>query len=386
MLKILPIMNDMIVIIFDLLFYIIMFPTREDTRIPKIFNYIGCVLIVSAYFSATCIFKYPAAVSSALCMAIPSFFLFLYYARYRDSRFVLTFCFIDTVSLMVAFFSRVIGIFIKNGEILALAFAFILFIILLRLAVKYANRYQILLEEVSAGWGLMAFASACVYFGLIFIAGYPRPMIERLEYVPVWIVFSVVVLSCYMVFLHSILKTKQISIQNKRLVNENKLYRMAFRDGLTGLYNRTSYMEKVTELEQNRSGFDRICFMIADINEFKRVNDTLGHQEGDQVLLAAADALKEVFRQYDDYIFRMGGDEFLVILPDVTEFDLKMLIEKFHTVFSKKQESMKDNVTMAIGYGFLTAEDERSIESAYAMADKQMYINKQAHKESRMHF
>lgn len=375
--NLLPILSDMIVIVFDLLFYSIMSPMRKNTKIPGCFVFIGCAAIVAAYFSATYILNFPAAISSAGCMSIPSFLLFLYFAKYRDSRFILTFCFVDTISLIVAFIGRLIGIVFPYGEYCAIIIMLVLFLTLLRLGWKYAAKYQKLLDQTDTGWGLMALSAGSIYFAMIFFAGYPSPLIERQEYIPTWFVFALVVVLYYIVFIHSILKTKKIQEQNVLLKREKEIYQMAYRDGLTGLRNRASYMEKLNNLERNRESFSNVGFLVFDVNNFKSVNDTLGHYIGDQVLIAAAAALNSTFCGYDEAIFRMGGDEFLVILPDIAEEKIRELIGQFHVNFEKEQEKMKTTVTAAVGYEIISSGDERLLDAAYIMADKKMYVDKQ---------
>lgn len=376
MLKLLPIINDMIVIIFDLLFYSLMFPIRENKRCARVGIYVGCAVIVMAYFTSTYILCLPAAVSSAACMSVPSFLLFLYFAKYRDSRFVLTFCFIDTVSLIVAFIGRFIGIMLKHGEIYAIIIMLVLFVTLLRLAMAYFAKYRKLLEEADTGWGLMALATALIYFAMVFFAGYPKPMIERLEYVPIWFVFAIVVLSCYTVFIHSILKTQKISEQKKRLEKEKEIYHKAYNDGLTGLYNRASYTEKVNELERRRKEYKNLSMIVIDINEFKTVNDTRGHYVGDKVLVAVADSLRKAFADFEEYIFRMGGDEFLVILQDESQEQIQRNIETFRQFLVEESQRLGFEVTVAVGYKMLAPEEKGRLESAYILADKSMYMDK----------
>lgn len=374
--NLLTIVNDMIVIVFDLLFYILMFPTKTNKKSQKICIYGGCAAIITAYFMVTYIFGFPAAVSSAICMSIPSFFLFLYFAAYRDSRFVLTFCFIDSISLIVAFIGRAVGITLSHGELFAVLSMLLLFAVLLRMAIMYSHKYQKLLEEVDAGWGLMALASALIYFAMIFIAGYPKPMVERIEYMPVWLIFALVVIACYAVFIHSILKTKKISEQNKKLEREKEIYQMAYNDRLTGLYNRASYMDKVNELERRRKEFSHIGIAVIDINEFKKVNDTKGHYAGDQILKAAAHSLRTTFGDYKEYIFRMGGDEFLVILPGVSQEKMLVCISEFKQKLKEESAQLGAETTAAAGYVILSSQDSTSLESAYIIADKNMYLDK----------
>lgn len=358
-----------------------MSPIRKDTKLPHFSLFIGCGFIIIAYFCATYIYQYPAAVSSAICMSIPSFLLFLYFAKYRDSRFVLTFCFIDTISLMVAFIGRFIGLYFPLGEFFALLIMLTLFLILLWISMKCASKYQKLLELTDSGWGLMSLSTISIYFALIFFAGYPAPLIQRKEYIPTWFTFAIVVILFYTVFIHSILKTKKITEQNLLLKREKEIYQMAYHDSLTGLGNRAFYTEKLNDLERNRLKYQTISFLAIDINNFKKVNDTFGHHCGDLVLIAAASALNSTFTNDNTSIFRMGGDEFLVILLDTSEIKIKQHISALHINFEKAQKNLQICVSMAVGYKTISSNDKQLLETVYIDADKKMYIEKNKQKK-----
>jgi diguanylate cyclase (GGDEF)-like protein len=87
------------------------------------------------------------------------------------------------------------------------------------------------------------------------------------------------------------------------------------RDGLTGLYNHTSCLEIMDVQAKSCARYGTVVsFIIADIDDFKKVNDTLGHQEGDRVLAQLAAMLRQEARE-SDVCCRFGGEEFAVIMP-----------------------------------------------------------------------
>jgi diguanylate cyclase (GGDEF)-like protein len=92
---------------------------------------------------------------------------------------------------------------------------------------------------------------------------------------------------------------------------------LATRDELTGLYNRRHMMDVLNQHQKrlNRSGHHRFCLAIIDIDFFKRINDTYGHNVGDEVLRNFAQAAATVMRE-TDVVARWGGEEFLVLLND----------------------------------------------------------------------
>src|SRR5438105_13600910 len=108
-----------------------------------------------------------------------------------------------------------------------------------------------------------------------------------------------------------------IALVNARLYqNERSL---AARDPLTGLLNHRSFHEAVAlELKRSSSGQFLSSVVLIDLDNFKQVNDDDGHAVGDRVLRAAANALSEACRR-DDLAFRVGGDEFALLLPRIDE-------------------------------------------------------------------
>ena len=108
-----------------------------------------------------------------------------------------------------------------------------------------------------------------------------------------------------------------IAVENAEIQRENReLKTKAFVDGLTGLKNRRAYeTEAVVELERCQQQRKLFVLMVVDIDHFKSVNDTYGHAAGDQVLAQVGQILRDDIRRKDS-VFRIGGEEFVVILPD----------------------------------------------------------------------
>lgn len=136
------------------------------------------------------------------------------------------------------------------------------------------------------------------------------------------------------------------------MANEELLRYKAEHDSLTGIANRESF-DRMRELLKSAS--KPVALLLIDVDEFKKINDSYGHSTGDQVLQNVANLLKEQFRS-DDCPARIGGDEFAVIMTDITS-DLKaVIIHKLHMIIETLQnpEEGIPKVTLSIGVAFST--------------------------------
>lgn len=143
-------------------------------------------------------------------------------------------------------------------------------------------------------------------------------------------------------------------------------YRMAFRDELTGLYNRAAYNRKLRELESAKAA--EVWLVLLDIDDFKRINDSKGHLFGDQVLASAAHTLTAVFSVPGCTLCRIGGDEFAVIAELCAE-ELQRLLEKLALAEGETRFSR----------GYARVENGAFLQ-AFACADEMLYAEKAAKK------
>lgn len=252
----------------------------------------------------------------------------------------------------------------------------------IKLGNRHFERYHELLELVDVGWNGMAFSMGLIYFSLVFFAAYPKPMIERLEYGPAYLVYSGVILSCYNIFLKSIIKTRRITEQNRILEHEKEIYKIAYTDSLTGLGNRAAYVDLLNRYErEQREG--RICCIMIDLNNLKTVNDSRGHHMGDIFLKMAADALRQAFTGRCVSIFRIGGDEFSILAEEISEKELKKCLGEAGRLLQKKEEETGLHFNFAAGWEFLDRNIScLTIENAFMKADQMMYRRKRLQKEA----
>ena len=154
-----------------------------------------------------------------------------------------------------------------------------------------------------------------------------------------------------------------------------KLKELSSRDMLTGVMNRNEMNNNVDKLSALPEGQGQsVGVIFTDLNDLKKVNDTRGHDAGDILLRNAASALSEMFDT--STIFRAGGDEFVVILTDVSKEELEKMVPEL-----RRTASRYPDVNFAIGCSI--EEDSCHVRKALALADKRMYEDKKAYKANR---
>jgi diguanylate cyclase (GGDEF)-like protein/PAS domain S-box-containing protein len=171
-------------------------------------------------------------------------------------------------------------------------------------------------------------------------------------------------------------KMAQEEIAERKLVEE-KLRYMSMHDSLTGLYNRTYYEEELQRIAKAR--YASVGVIICDVDGLKAVNDTLGHAFGDALIITAAIALRQACRK-GDTVSRIGGDEFVVLLP---EAEIKEIQEVCQRIGEKMRRcGTKTNgkfVRLSVGWAFHNGPG-LDMKALLKEADKKMYDDKMLHK------
>ena len=167
----------------------------------------------------------------------------------------------------------------------------------------------------------------------------------------------------------------QMYEQEQKLKQRNEtLKKQSTTDQLTKLYNR-QYFDETIEKEIHRSNRyeTALSMIIADIDFFKKVNDTYGHIAGDNILADFSAIIKENIR-LTDMAFRYGGEEFVILLPSTTAQDAKQLAKKLRLVV--KNHTFKDPKSITCSYGISQYEKEETKESFFKKADDALYFVK----------
>lgn len=168
---------------------------------------------------------------------------------------------------------------------------------------------------------------------------------------------------------------KQSSMVLDKLKAYSKMERMALTDSLTGLYNRHyAYMRIKQEVKRaNRENYP-VSILFVDIDKFKSINDTFGHDVGDLALKHISALLKEVTREYDIAI-RWGGEEFVLFLPNTTEEGAYALAERLR-VRIETSNFQYCKITTSLGISTYPV-DNLNIEKVISFADSALYHSKQ---------
>lgn len=166
-----------------------------------------------------------------------------------------------------------------------------------------------------------------------------------------------------------------LALQNELIHAREELRAQAMRDGLTGLWNRTAFLDLFKrELERAHRANGRTGLLLLDLDNFKQVNDTYGHLAGDMVLKEAARRLRQNVRSYD-FVGRYGGEEFFIALPGSGREQLRHRAEAIRTaICSEPFRTPQGDVPISLSIGVAAAESgEQSASDMLAVADVGLY-------------
>ncbi len=171
-----------------------------------------------------------------------------------------------------------------------------------------------------------------------------------------------------------------IELQETLLEAQEALRIQATQDFLTGINNRAAIMHMLNQ-EMNRTSRTKnsLGVLMTDIDKFKSVNDTYGHPAGDAVIKEVAHRIKDTLREYDA-VGRFGGEEFLIVFPEISHQDLMSMGNRVREIIAKSPMAIPDgelDITMSFGGAILTGESKLSDEELIARADEALYEAKE---------
>jgi diguanylate cyclase (GGDEF)-like protein len=164
-----------------------------------------------------------------------------------------------------------------------------------------------------------------------------------------------------------------------------QLEQMSIIDELTQLYNRRHFNDIAPEIIENSIRDNNVfSFVLLDIDNFKKYNDTYGHQEGDNVLIEVSNALKKTFKRSEDAVFRLGGEEFGILIKTKTKEDVLILAEKARKDIELLNLEHKQNpplnvLTASFGVSIIEIENNNlELDFIYKETDDALYKAKES--------
>lgn len=170
------------------------------------------------------------------------------------------------------------------------------------------------------------------------------------------------------------------------ITDKKKIYELSITDGLTSLYNRRHFNDIADSVLETSLRNNKIfAFVLLDVDNFKKYNDNYGHQDGDSVLINLASALKESFKRSEDTVFRLGGEEFGVLISAKSIDDIYTLVESARKKIESLSIEHKLNpplniITASFGVTIISsnAKDKFTLDTVYKKTDDALYESKES--------
>jgi diguanylate cyclase (GGDEF)-like protein len=171
----------------------------------------------------------------------------------------------------------------------------------------------------------------------------------------------------------------QYAVERHRTLTELK--RLSLVDDLTGLLNRRGFLSMASQHMKIAERANReLLLFFADLDGLKQINDTFGHQEGDQALLDIASILKETFRS-SDLIARLGGDEFTILAIDAPKNNANIILTRLKENLNRQNtEDSRYQLSLSVGMARFDPQNAIDLDRLLAQADKALYEQKRGAK------
>ena len=167
-------------------------------------------------------------------------------------------------------------------------------------------------------------------------------------------------------------------VDKQKKYEENLIY-LAYHDALTGLKNRKAFYEQLQDAIYHAKRYGtEVALIYIDIDKFKKVNDTLGHEMGDVLLLEIRDRLQSTLRK-TDFVSRIGGDEFVVLVDNPHHIHPAAIAEKIVKNLSEPYDlkgNIVDYISSSVGISIFPT-DAVDMDSLVKKADQAMYMAKE---------
>ena len=231
-----------------------------------------------------------------------------------------------------------------------------------------AGRFSVRAHRLEGNWYSVSLINADIWY---------RPLYRGM--IVFYAILLLVVILIAFIFLHVRAKNLALQMLHTRIDMEEKrgeeLQALSESDRMTRLYDHVAGERRVEELLKKHEGG---MFVELDVDHFKSINDTYGHQTGDRVICAIADSLRSTFRT-NDITMRLGGDEFAVFAVGISEAErgksiLRRLFDRLERI--QIPEMGEEKVCVSVGAVISSSEEPSSFQELYARVDAAMYESK----------
>ena len=224
-----------------------------------------------------------------------------------------------------------------------------------------------------------------IYVGSVLILNRPTAGNVHIFFINAFFLLVFVLICILKCYAEHETRSKEFTLRMERDAQKEKLQHMAYYDMLTGLPNRTMFYSLYPlAIAKARQGKTLVVLMMIDLNHFKEINDTYGHDTGDRVLKHAGELLSAGIRA-EDLVVRLGGDEFVIIIQDIQKEEevagiSKRIVDAFVNQVPIEISGRDYKISASIGLTVIRPDDDLSADEAKAKADQAMYMAKEQSK------
>ena len=303
-------------------------------------------------------------------MMLPLPFAFFVRAYYEDdSKIWDMFCIANVIQIAFCFFLQLFGIADFRTTLWTThVMVFTLMMIVLSISIKLLRTRE---NSENVKMHLLCISICTITLGLDLIA----------FYVHVWDsnIFGRIGFLLYIILI-GISSAKESTALMKLGRKANTYQRLAYTDLMTKMSNRTAFHRDFNIFSSSPND---IAIIILDLNNLKQINDTLGHNLGDEYIINSANIISNTFANVGK-CYRVGGDEFVIIIEKASHFDFKYYFNLMEWSIDSFNARKKDfHIQIAYGYAIYDASVDKTLNDTYQKADKNMYINKKEKKKIR---
>ena len=295
--------------------------------------------------------------TAAVGIMLVAFFMITYCTKTLTAVFLLMLFLFFWIFTMIPVYGWSAGM--QNYFIIALMMCF------------FASHGRLLYKFLYAGFILIIrILTIGLYGGMKSHAGVSGFEDKLLQITNITAVFTAII------FISYYYSQRENAAESKLMKYNDKLKEEANTDQLTGLFNRRKAKEYLSEIRQTEME-NGVSIAIADIDFFKKVNDTYGHDAGDEVLKFIANLMREKSRS-TSFISRWGGEEFLLVFPDCNGDNAYIALERLRTTIQDSVIKVGDQeIQVTMTFGLTEFGYDKDAEAAIKEADEKLYMGKQ---------